>query len=216
MLAHKIKRVGNTTLAFAVIVLAGCSTNIPTNMSGNEVRVQTEPYVVEVMAGDLDQKGIYTLAQDYASFGSGKPEITVAYDPYSKTNTPMTARKELARIVKAFSTAGIHDVDAALLPVNDIGDETFVQVAYSRSHAQAPKDCEFMPGLYDGTEPTAVKDYKFGCSVDMLVSKQIARPRDLYGNDGYAGAKDGMRSTNVVWPYKSGEPLGQIQGESTQ
>lgn len=216
MLAHKIKRVGNTTLALAVIVLAGCSTDIPTNMTEHKVRVHTEPYVVETKAGNLDQEGIYALAQDFASFGSGKPEITVAYDPYSKTNTPMTARKELARVVKAFSTAGVKDVDAALLPVNDIGDEAFVQVAYSRSYAEAPKDCKFMPGLYDGTEPSAVKDYKFGCSVDSLVAKQIARPRDLLGNEGYAGAKDGMRNANIVWPYKSGEPLGQLQGESTQ
>lgn len=216
MWTHKIRMTGYMTLVLAAASLAACSTNMPSNFTQNKARVDTGQYIVETAVADLGAEGINMLAQDYASYGSGMPEVTVAYDPYSKTNTAMAARKELGRIVKAFNSAGIKNVEAKVLPVHNAGDETLVQIAYARSHARAPEDCRFMPGLYDGVEPSAVKDYKFGCSVETIFAKQIARPRDLLGNDGYEGPKDGMRNTNVLWPYKSGQPLGQIQGETTQ
>lgn len=46
--------------------------------------------------------------------------------------------------------------------------------------------------------------YKFGCGIDMMLARQVARPADLQGRGGEVmGVNDGRRITNVVETYST-------------
>lgn len=209
-------KIGKFLGMVAVLGLVSCSMAKPSNFTENKPRVYTENYVVEAPAVAFGEKELDMLAADFSYHGSGIPEVTVTYDPASGVNTAMKAGNELGRIVGSLKKAGVQNVDATIIPIKNSGDQASVQIAYARSEAIAPKDCDMMPGTYGGSDPTAVADYRFGCSVETIMAKQIARPSDLQGREGYAGLKDGMRNTNVIWPYKSGEILGELGGETTE
>ncbi len=57
------------------------------------------------------------------------------------------------------------------------------------------------------------KDYKLGCSIETYVSRQIARPKDLLGNDNMGNA-DGRPRVNGVEPYMTGAPNKELSGET--
>ena len=58
-----------------------------------------------------------------------------------------------------------------------------------------------MPGLEDGLTTEKIGDYRFGCSVDTMLAKQIYRPADLQGSAG-ADDGDGRRASNSVEYYR--------------
>lgn len=68
-------------------------------------------------------------------------------------------------------------------------------------HAAAPAGCRNMPGFDDGLTSEKIGDYRFGCSVDAMVAKQIYRPADLQGNAGH-DLGDGRRATSGVEYYR--------------
>ena len=55
------------------------------------------------------------------------------------------------------------------------------------------------------------QDYKLGCSIEIYASKQIARPKDLLGNDDMDNGS-GRREANVLDVYQQGKPNEELQG----
>jgi len=77
--------------------------------------------------------------------------------------------------------------------------------------ALAPNDCDLMPGLNTEQTTRFMDGYKFGCSTETMLSKQIAHPADLQGN-GKLGARDGRRDAIILDSYKRGEPREGLEG----
>ncbi len=192
-----------------VVSLSGCDLHEGTKMSQNRLQLEQTDVVQKFAAAELDQDAIAMLARDYGRSGGDDMDLTVIYDPASRTNTAMHASNEVARILGVFRKQGITTIVSNILPVNGQGDEALVLMTYTSYSAHAPKDCDVMPGMED-TDIEANPDYKLGCSIETVFAKQIARPKDLVGQT-LNGVTDGRGSANVIDAHRTGaqqEPLG--------
>jgi len=194
------------------MVLTGCKMNEPTTLSENRIQVEEETFTDSVPVSQLNQAALNGLARHYRKHGDGPLELTVTYDPKSKTGNAMHASDEAARIAKEMRTAGIRSVAAGILPVNGVG-EMNAMISYTSYNALAPKDCDTMPG-YGGTEVKPDGDYKLGCTFDTVFARQIARPKDLKGQANTDMTTDGRRSANTVEVYRTGIPNEPLDGQS--
>ena len=58
------------------------------------------------------------------------------------------------------------------------------------------------------------EDYKLGCTIETVFSRQIARPKDLKGRPNTDPTSSGRRASNVVEDYRTGVPNEPMGGES--
>lgn len=195
----------------AGLLTSACDMRSRDHFSTNKVQLQEDKLVQQIAVEDLDAGMVAGLANHYNRYGDGPLSLTLTYDPKSKTMTAMKAGDALGEIVTGLRENGVRDIQTNLLPVNST-ESAQVIVSYMTYNALAPKDCEVMPGI-QGREINAEEDYKLGCTVDTLFARQIARPKDLKGQD-TDSLSDGRRAANKVEAYRTGvnnEPLG---GES--
>ena len=77
-----------------------------------------------------------------------------------------------------------------------------------------------MPGYTHPTdvqsEPNAKPQYRMGCTVETLLARQVARPSDLLGKQGFETNADGRRQERVVSTrgYYGDKPNDALNGES--
>ncbi len=199
--------------AGGLVALAGCSLDTPTDMAQKRVELVHNRYSQTYLTDQMDEAQMRAAADHYQHYGDGPVELIVTYNPQSRTNTAMKAASEAERMATDLRRAGVPDVEASILPVATGEDFSSSLIAYETVTAQAPEGCEAMGGL-DGRQTESNSDYQFGCSVEMQVARQIARPRDLAGRPGLDAA-DGRRQSNVVEPYKTGTPNEPIEGETS-
>ena len=162
---------------------------------------------------DFNENFAAGLGRYYRSNGEGTVHVSVLYDPKSKTNTAMQASQEASRIAGLMRDHGIQDLEANILPVNNLGPEANVLMSFTSYSASAPEDCGRLPG-YDDTDVSFYEDYKLGCTVETVFARQIARPKDLMGNDDAGETTDGRRASNIGEIYRSGAPNQPLEGES--
>ena len=210
----------SVTLAAAVIVTlatGACSMDRPSWSvgSGQRVELMTAHESVRMPTASLNEAALAGVVAQYRSGGVGPAEVTVTYDPKSKTNTAMKAADEAARIAGFLRRRGaIDQVSSDIIPVINSGDRSEALITYDQVTAHAPRDCTSMGGI-DGTETHADEEYKYGCAVETQLSRQIANPNDLKGREGLpAGKADGRRLTNIVEGYRTGTPNKALDGES--
>jgi len=121
------------------------------------------------------------------------------------------AFKDLSRFKDGLAKSGVHSVVAETMKAE--GSDPTLMVTYDAVTANAPAGCRNMPGMDDGLTTEAVGDYRFGCSVDTILAKQVYRPGDLAGN-GASDPIDGRRAANTVEYYRqvtSDEAEGELQ-----
>ncbi|HOO81443.1 MAG TPA: CpaD family pilus assembly lipoprotein [Alphaproteobacteria bacterium] len=199
---------GMITLA---MVLSGCLSE-PTMLNQNRVQVQEETFTDTLPASELSGSAVQGLARHYDQHGGGPLELTVTYDPKSRSANAMHANDEAARIVKELRAAGVHSVDANILPVNGSGGMN-AMVSYTAYNALAPKDCSTIPGFED-LDVKVDEDYRLGCTTETLFARQVARPKDLKGQGTVDPITDGRRMSNTVAVYRMGVPNEPLDGES--
>jgi type IV pilus biogenesis protein CpaD/CtpE len=68
-----------------------------------------------------------------------------------------------------------------------------------------------MPGLYSNETGRFIGDYKFGCGVETVFAKQIARPSDLEGRS-EMGMRDARRDSVILENYSSGAVQQPLDG----
>lgn len=194
--------------------LAGCSLSSPDHFSPSRMQVQEEKFSESVSVSQFDESKVAELAAHFAKHGEGPVELTVTYDPASRKATAMHARNEAERIAYLLRKNGVEQVKADILPVVDSGDEMKAMFSYTFYSALPPADCEMMPGV-TGRAIEAQEDYRLGCTVDTLFARQIARPKDLNGQEMAADSvTDGRRASNIVDRYRTGTPNETLEGES--
>lgn len=183
-------------------------------MNDNRVQVKQEQYVEKKSLPSVDADYVRALGKHYNRYGDGPVDLTVAYDPKSRQNTAMYASNAMAQLVRDFRKNGIADVEARITPVNGLGDEAQVLVSFESYSAHAPKDCGKMAG-YDDTTLDVDPEYRYGCTIETVFAKQIARPKDLKGQEQTDELTDGRRSSNVIEIHRTGVPNEPLGGESS-
>ncbi len=189
------------TCAALALTVSGCAFDFPSNYHPKRVELVTENYSQQYPTAALAGAQIDAIAADFRRYGNSEMEIIVTYDPRSKTNTAMKANDALARITDDLRRQGVPAVKGSLLPVEDMGDTSQAMVGYRSVTAQAPEGCTMLPST-GGSRID--EDYRFGCSIESLLAKQISRPADLAGRAG-SGDSDGRRQGAVVEGYSAGE-----------
>jgi len=199
------RKISVLSMLMAVVALPACTQNIDSNMNISRPVLEQKTVMSQLALNDINQSSLTLLAQDYKKNGSGPLELTMAFDPYSKSFTAMSALHELGHIKDALASLGVKNVVTETLAVK--GAEPAMMVAYDTVTARAADDCTMMPGVDVNQTTRHMAGYKFGCSVDTMLTKQIARPADLAGVGGVSReAYDGRRDANVVEGYASGAP----------
>lgn len=189
------------TLFLGCFLLAACTQTTPSMMNTSPIELRSETHMEQIPVEHVDDLSIAILAQQYTRFGDGPLELTMTYDPKSKSYTAMKALHTLKEVEDKLSVKGITNVKMDTLAVD--GQKPALMVMYPSVQAQAPSDCGPMPGLNDNvTGREIVGPYKFGCGVETLMARQVYRPADLRGRGGEVmDVNDGRRISNVMTTY---------------
>jgi type IV pilus biogenesis protein CpaD/CtpE len=206
-------RFGMFALTGLGLLLAGCDMYQEGHLSQNRIQVSEERFSQEVATSDLDSEYIMALGDQYARNGDGPVEVAITYDPKSSSNTAMEASNEVVRISRALRAQGITDLNATILPVNGQGEESQTLISYNAYSALAPEDCTVMEGV-ESTEVTLDPEYKLGCTIDTVFARQIARPKDLKGQEQTDPTTDGRSAANIIEGYRSGVQNEALEGEN--
>lgn len=202
--------------AVSALSLGGCAKiDMPTTMTEKQISLESDNYsqtykVADVKAAQLDE-----MSEHFRRYGNSQAEIIVSYDPYSKKNTAMKATDQLHRITAELRKRRVDNIKGSILAADYSGDEAEMIIGYTSVNAQAPDDCRMMPGA-ETMRAELDFDYKLGCSVRTMVSRQVARPADLAGRSPDSAGGDGRRATAVVEPNRAGTRNGALRTESTQ
>ena len=197
------------------IALSGCSRKLyeEGSITENRVQVEQQKFSEQMTVSEFDEDFAASLGHYYSYHGEGTVDFSVLYDPKSRSNTAMHASQEASRIASLMRKNGIQDVKANILPVNDLGSEANVMLSFTSYTASAPKDCGVMPGFAD-RDVSRDDDYMLGCTVETVFARQVARPKDLAGNDNAGDTTDGRRAANIGEIYRTGAPNQPLEGQS--
>jgi type IV pilus biogenesis protein CpaD/CtpE len=205
----------------SVLLLSGCSVESETWVNSDRVEVHDDQFTDTFDTAKMDDGTFHAIGDYFSRYGNGEMNVVVSFDPQSKTNTESKAQAAMASIQSGLSRNGISRVHSALSPMRGSGDISTTLISFPALTAAAPSGCGMMPG-YENTatdiqgDSGAPPKYKFGCSVESLLAKQVARPSDLLGKQGFETNADGRRqervlSTRGYYGDKSNTPL---EGES--
>ena len=183
------------------------------NLSSSKIELREDTHFEDVDVHSLSDADIASMVQHYQNNGEGQVALSVTYDPHSSSNTAMHATSHAARLAEKFRKNGVSDVKTSIIPVKDSGNVTRALVSFDAYTISAPDDCTTMAGYHDRVVDVD-EDYKFGCTRDTILTKQIANPRDLAGRSETLDTSDGRRAANVVDRYRSGVPNDELGGES--
>ncbi|MEM9469895.1 MAG: CpaD family pilus assembly lipoprotein, partial [Pseudomonadota bacterium] len=86
------------------------------------------------------------------------------------------------------------------------GAQPALMISFDSVHAQAPSDCDVMPGIEKEGTTRFLGEYKFGCTVETMLARQVARPADLEGVSGLDNTSGGRREANAIESYAAGTP----------
>lgn len=187
-------------LGTALLLGACAPQSTPSMMSTERPRLEAETSMLQIPVANVSQGALHKIAQDYDRFGTDTLHLALGYDPKSKSYGAMKAFEDLADIKAGLKKYGVRSVTAETVQVD--GGEPTLMITYDSLKAAAPPNCRNMPGFDDGLTTREIGDYKFGCSVDTMLAKQIYRPADLMGN-GETDAGDGRRAANTVEHYRN-------------
>lgn len=197
-------------LLIGTSLLAGCARqSTPSMMNTSLPRVAEETTMDQIPVENVSEGYLYKVAQNHERYGTNSLMLSLSYDPSSKSYDAMKAFQDLARFKESLRKMGVSSIKAET--VKTTGGVPTLMVAYDSVTAQAPEGCRNMPGFDDGLTTHDIADYKFGCSVDTMIAKQIYRPSDLKGNDA-SDAIDGRRATNVTEYYRRVEQ-NEVEGD---
>ena len=214
MKTNKIMIVSASVL-MSGFLLQGCEKIVyePSHFSQSKMQIQQEEIHDNVAVDKMDEQYIAALSHHYNKEGDGDVELSVTYDPMSKTNTAMHANNHVSRISREFRKNGVMNINAMILPVKGQGETGRALVSYNAYALKAPDDCYAMGGFEDrNTDPD--KNYKYGCTRDAVYAQQIARPRDLMRDKTKIETSDGRRASNIVETYRTGAQNEPLEGET--
>lgn len=194
------------------MLLTACDLYEDSTLNTTKMRLEESRYAESFDVKNLDEGKMFEIVRYYEKHGDGPLGLTVSYDPQSRSGGAMVAGDEAARIAKYLHKKGIVNVQSGIMPVVDSGSDMKALITFDSYKATAPAGCEAMGGTKDHTEDLN-NEYKLGCTRDMLVARQLARPADLKGRR-ISPTTDGRRVANSTETYRTGVPNEPLIGES--
>lgn len=178
------------------LTISACTQTTPSMMNENRAELVDSTTVDQLPVTEVSDAYIEAITKDYNRYGEGPMELTVSYDPKSKSYTAMKAVNDLAQIKNKLAQKGLHNVKTSTMPSD--GAKPQLMVTYDTVTAQAPSSCAPMPGMKGYKTSRFIDDrYRFGCGIETQMARQIYRPADLKGTSEMATA-DGRKATNVA------------------
>ena len=205
-----------TALAFMTAMglsLSACALDTPSQMERSAMKVVKEKHRMAHATEAVDKGVLEDVRDHYLELGNGPVHVTVTYDPRVRSNSAMTASNNAGKIAAMMTRMGATNIQTEILPVKDAGPVSETIFSYGIYAANAPEDCELMQGI-EGRQTEIDNEYKFGCSHDIFLARQIARPKDLLGNTATERAS-GRRHANWVVGYEDGVPNEPLDAIST-
>lgn len=190
-------------LLLATSMVGACARqNTPSMMNTSKPQLVSGAELMQVPVDKVSDGYLYKVASDYDRYGADALNLSIAYDPASKSYSAMKAFSDLADIKARLKKMGVRSVVGET--VKSDGTAPTLMISYDSVHAQAPAGCRNMPGFDDGLTQGHITDYRFGCSIDTMIAQQIYRPTDLQGNTA-SDPQDGRRAANNVEYYRQVE-----------
>lgn len=190
----------------ALILLSGCTSMVesPTWVNEKRVEVQSDHFTDTFETSTLKDAGmVHAIANTFHRYGNGEMAIVVSYDPRSSVNTEKQAAAALSTFNAGLSREGISRTQSTLSAAVGTGDTSTTLISFPALSARPPEGCTMMPG-YDRvsdeiqSDDGAKPNYRFGCSIESLMARQVARPSDLMGRQGFETKSDGARAEKVI------------------
>lgn len=209
-------RLSSCLSLMALVVLPSCLYE-ETAITPNRIRVQEEKFFEEVPLAQIDADYVASRAQHYSKYGGGPIDLTLTFDPLSKSNTSANAKRQQHKIIKAFEKKGVSDITTNLMPVHGSAEDSFAILSYQTYTALAPKGCDReIPGYeeYESIGGLGAYEYKLGCTYESLIAKQVARPKDLLGGQPAPSSSDGRRASNIVELHRTATPNEPLEGDT--
>ncbi|MCB1557402.1 MAG: hypothetical protein KDJ50_00595 [Alphaproteobacteria bacterium] len=214
-----IYMVGALVMATSSIgLLSGCSVESNSWMNESRLEIHEDQFTDSFETAKMDDATLRAVSVYYHRYGNGPLVASVSYDPKSSKNNAGLARHEAQRIEAKLRQAGVNDIQISTTAAPGTGDVSTTVVTFPAITAQAPTGCKMMPGYYKPADissdaDTDEPDYRYGCTVESLIARQVTRPSDLLGKPGYETDADGQRQTNVLdgrgyYGYKPNADLG--------
>jgi pilus biogenesis lipoprotein CpaD len=201
-----------TACLFGAIALTGCGKqSTPSMVNTTRPQLAPETMIQQVLVEDLNAAYIDHMSENYKRFGTSVIDLSLGYDETSKTYTAMNAFNDLSKVKAQLAKRGVKNVKAEAVKINK-GEKPVLWINYDAVTAQAPEGCTTMPGL-DNNTTRDIGAYKFGCSIDSMLAKQIYRPADLEGN-GYMDPASGRKAQSSLEHYHTvteQESSGQLE-----
>jgi len=206
----------------ALAFLSGCSVQSETWVSkAGRVEVKEDHFTDTFETAKMNKGMIHAVGDYYNRFGNGPMNIVVSFDPQSKTNTLPLAEKSLGAIRGGLSKVGVSDINGTVSAMQGSGDISTTLISFPAMTASAPKGCGLMPGYEDVSadipNETSIKPpYGYGCTVESLLAKQVSKPSDLLGKQGFETNGDGRRAERVLSGrgYYSDKEASKLEGET--
>lgn len=190
-------------------LLMACTQTTPSMMNVAPVELSRETVVEQIVVEDINDTMLAQIANHHRKSSDSALELTMTYDPTSRSFTAMSAVNELKRISTALRYKGVRNMVTQTLAVPE--GKPSLMVSYDIVMAHAPSGCDPMPGLDNNQTSRFLGEYKFGCGVESMIARQIARPADLEGN-ATLGVRDARRDGNVIEGYSAGVPREPLDG----
>lgn len=188
-------------LALAMTLGACAPQSTPSMMNTSRAELVHSTAIEQIALDRVDDVTLTLLADDYRRHGNGPLELAMAYDPSSRNFTAMQARNKLREVEANLRARGIGQIATRTIAVPK--GTPALMVSYESFEARAPQDCHTMPGIDDYRTTRDIADYRFGCSTESLIARQIARPADLIGREGSREPHDGRRAVNVIEEHRN-------------
>lgn len=201
--------------------MTGCSVESESWVNPSRVEVHDDQFTDTIQTDKIDDGVVRAIASYHYRYGNGPLQAAISYDPASRINTKDKATRAANFLKTGLMQNGVKTVNVAVAASPATGDVSTTLVTFPAITATAPQDCGMMPGYEQATADVQnnANDkpvYRIGCTVESLLARQIARPSDLLGKDGFDGPSDGRRQERVLSTrgYYGDKPNGTLQGES--
>jgi type IV pilus biogenesis protein CpaD/CtpE len=206
----------------ALALLSGCSVQSETwvNQAGR-VEIKEEQFTDTFETAKINKATIHAIGDYYERYGNGTLNIVVSFDPQSKLNSKAQAEKSVLAIKSGLDKVGISDMTGSVSEIKGSGDLSTTLISFPALTASKPSGCGLMPGYEDASadipNDTNIKPpYGYGCTVESLLAKQVSKPSDLLGKQGFETNSDGRRTERVLSSrgYYSDKEFPKLEGES--
>lgn len=174
----------------ALLALGGCNLTPETWVNSDRVEVHDDQFTDTFELASLTDQKLRAIANVYERYGDGSMRVGVV----------SSNRTAVSRIEKSLKQFGVRDLKIDRTNP-ERGAKDMVVVSFPALVAMKPESCGMMPGangittLPDSGQGEA--PYGFGCTIETMLARQVYKPKDLLGRDGFDTNADGARAEGV-------------------